>query len=355
MNLRTARKYLVVAASMIIVAAAVVYHKEKLIVLYLASKFEPIDTYASYDLPEEPNYHDPSFWAALPSVDDSADRLPANTDLKENQANAEIDVFYVHPTTYANKEAWSADAKSKIEIYGIDPLFIQASVFNESAKIYAPRYRQATLFSFLDASGSGKQAFDMAYKDVIGAFIHYLAYYNKGRPFIIAGHSQGSKMLIPVLRYLDRYPTDKFLVAYLPGWHVNESDFETLRACQSPTELGCFNVWNSKRWGSELYEFIEPSRYVGSTCVNPLSWRHDEEIVSSSFHLGSVSRDMDGIDKTYVKAQCRGEMLWVDLPENPAYESKRNPKNYHVMDYGLFFLNIRENVKQRIEAYRQLK
>ncbi len=352
MKIKTVRKILVVSAALVTLFLAAGYHKEKLIVLYLSSKFEPLEAYEAYEVPEKPNYHDPSFWAALPDKDDSADGVPSNTNLTDNQVNAEVDVFFVHPTTYLNNESWSADAKNKIEVYGIDPLYIQASVFNESAKVYAPRYRQATLYSFLDESGSGKRAFSVAYDDVIRAFIHYLAYYNKGRPFIIAGHSQGSKMLIPVLRYLDAHPTDKFIAAYVPGWQVSEKDFKSLKPCKHATDLGCFNVWNSKIWGAQLHEFIEPSRYIGSDCVNPISWKNDEEVASKDLHIGSVNKKMDGIDRNYVSSKCEGEMLWVDLPSNPNYESKRNPKNYHVVDYGLFYLNIRENVKQRIDAHR---
>ncbi len=353
MGIKRLRKYLLAFAAVVVVVWGVRYNKEKLIVLYLSAKFEPISTYEEYKIPEEPDYTDPSYWAALPTMEDTADQVPSNAGLTDTQGNADVDVFYVHPTTYVNSASWSADAKSKIEVYGIDPLFIQASVFNESARIYAPRYRQATLYSFLDTTGSGKKAFELAYKDVIKAFIHYLAYYNKGRPFIIAGHSQGSKMLIPVLRYLDRYPSEKFIVAYMPGWQVSENDFKTLKACKNATDLGCFNVWNSKRWGSELHEFIEPRRYVGSDCVNPITWKNDENPVDSSHHLGAVSKKMNGVDKAYVKAKCEGEMLWVDLPANPDYEAKRNPKNYHVVDYGLFYMDIRENVKERIAAYKE--
>ncbi len=35
-------------------------------------------------------------------------------------------------------------------------------------------------------------AFDLAYEDLKTAFENYLKHYNKGRPIIIASHSQGS-------------------------------------------------------------------------------------------------------------------------------------------------------------------
>ena len=50
----------------------------------------------------------------------------------------------------------------------------QASVFNECCRVFAPRYRQATLYSFQDNSGSGEKALDLAYEDVRTAFLYIL-------------------------------------------------------------------------------------------------------------------------------------------------------------------------------------
>ena len=68
----------------------------------------------------------------------------------------------------------------------------QASAFNESCNIYAPEYRQATYYSFFDKENNGQKALDLAYKDVENAFDYFIEKFNQNKPFIIAGHSQGS-------------------------------------------------------------------------------------------------------------------------------------------------------------------
>jgi hypothetical protein len=68
----------------------------------------------------------------------------------------------------------------------------QASAFNGCCRIYAPRYRQATLYSFFGSEGSGTQALALAYADVVDAFQYYLKHFSEDRPFILAAHSQGS-------------------------------------------------------------------------------------------------------------------------------------------------------------------
>ena len=114
--------------------------------------------------------------------------------MQDVQATAEVDVFFVHPTTFFGTAGWnqSLDDTSTNQLTDMFVLRSQASVFNSCCRIYAPRYRQATIFSFMDSSGSGKDALQLAYGDVERAFDYYIEHYNQGRPFILAGHSQGS-------------------------------------------------------------------------------------------------------------------------------------------------------------------
>src|SRR3546814_17462439 len=60
-----------------------------------------------------------------------------------------------------------------------------------------PIYRQMTLAAVATASAGGDvtNAGMIAYSDVANAWRTYLAKYNRGRPFVLVGHSQGSLML----------------------------------------------------------------------------------------------------------------------------------------------------------------
>ena len=84
----------------------------------------------------------------------------------------DVDVFFVHPTTYLSPDTWNApldhaDANLRIEKR---VLKMQASAYNLAGRIYAPRYRQATFGAFFDQEGNGLQALIYAYKDVQDAF-----------------------------------------------------------------------------------------------------------------------------------------------------------------------------------------
>lgn len=305
-------------------------------------------------VPPAPDYSKQTAWAALPQRQDDPDTVPSESSLKDNQASAPADVFFVHPTTYLGNDGWNAAIGTPVAVYGLRPLALQASVFNGSAKIYAPRYRQATLYAFVENGPNAAAAFAVAQRDVEAAFEYYLKHFNQGRPYFIAGHSQGSKMLIKVLqKHLDQgKPDPRFIAAYLPGWSIKMSAFQHLKACASATQRGCFIAWNSKQWGTQPSDFeLEATRYEGGSCVNPLTWKQDELPAGKEAHLGAVGKDFRKIQPKYVEARCHGESLWVRLPQDDNFESSRDPRNYHIVDYNLFYLDIRKNIAQRLQTY----
>eukprot|EP01047_Picozoa_sp_COSAG01_P083779 COSAG01_NODE_17679_length_1132_cov_1.120039_1_plen_74_part_10 len=67
----------------------------------------------------------------------------------------------------------------------------QASAFTSVCRIYAPKYRQAAIAAYGLPAEQAEVVFGTAYSDVAAAFRHYIEQHNRGRPFILASHSQG--------------------------------------------------------------------------------------------------------------------------------------------------------------------
>ena len=316
-------------------------------------KIRPSGSFEEYSPPAPPDYSRRENWAALPDMQDDADTVPPGSGLEDRQDEARVDVFYVHPTTYSGSDSWNAESAAyPLEVYGLRPIK-QATVFNGSARVFAPRYRQATLYSFVDRV-NGEKALAVAEEDVAAAFEYYLEHYNNGRPYILAGHSQGSLLVYrTMLKQLDRpRPDPRFVVAYLPGTEVEQEKFQHMQPCDSPAAVRCYISWNSKAWGSQPQDFkVAATRYKGGVCVNPLSWHHDTDTVPKTKHIGSVDKHFEKIEHNYVEAKCENESLWVRIPRNDDYESSLDWRNYHIVDYNLFYLDLRKNVQQRIDAY----
>ena len=117
------------------------------------------------DAPPALNYAEDSSWAALPEKDDQADMTPDA--LKDQVEKSDVAVFFIHPTTYLTGSSWNSptDDPDSSEFRDGPVLRAQASVFNGCCDVYAPKYRQATLWSFMDTTGSGEKARAFAFAD----------------------------------------------------------------------------------------------------------------------------------------------------------------------------------------------
>jgi len=113
----------------------------------------PGDAFEARRAPSPPDYTDASSWAALPAEASRANSVPPHSGAVDAQAGAAADVFFVHPTTYFWRRHWNApcDGWRTRAITGAT-VAGQASAFNGTARIYAPRYRQMTLPGFRDAA-----------------------------------------------------------------------------------------------------------------------------------------------------------------------------------------------------------
>ncbi|MCA8831636.1 DUF3089 domain-containing protein [Hymenobacter pini] len=321
---------------------------------------KPSHDFGRHPAPEAPDYRMEDNWAALPDRRDSADVVPHGTLLRNNQRNAPADVFFVHPTTYYWRKEWNAELNNERVNRFTDKSTIrgQATVFNSTARVYAPRYRQATLYSFFEEKDTnGQQALELAYSDVKNAFQYYLDNYNQGRPIIIAGHSQGTVHATRLLHdFFDNDPKlrRKLVAAYLIGFKVKPDEYQVLRPCEDSTQTGCFVTWNTVAWGNTY----EP--FANGVAVNPLTWSRDTATAPARLNLGGVPQSFNRLDKRVVDAKVQDGLVWVHPPQPKGYPRFLLPgrprlrHSFHIADYALFYANLRQNAEARVRAYRML-
>jgi Protein of unknown function (DUF3089) len=307
--------------------------------------------------PPTPDYSFQKNWAAHPHHKDLADSIPENKiGLFDNQKDAKADVFFIYPTLYTqvpkNLYLWNASTDDTELNHRIDQSTIrhQASLFNGSCRVYAPRYRQAHYSVFTTTNKEASQkALNLAYEDVKIAFEHYLKTWNQGRPIVIAGHSQGTVHAKRLLKeFFDEKPLYKQLVtAYLVGIATAADSYKEIPPSILPTEVGGFVSWNTflKNYYPPYYENGLNTAFL----INPLTWTTSTAWVSRNENHGGVGPKYNIIDQP-ANAKIQNGILWINKP----YVKGRvflNKKIWHAADYNLFWLNTRENVALRIEQY----
>lgn len=323
-------------------------------VVLIAQGFYTIPVrFAETPKPRVPDYNKSSGWAALPWTKDPADEAPKG--LVNLQDSAKADVFFIHPTSFIKKPndsfLWNASVENAAVNAETDNNSIkyQASIFNGSCKIYAPRYRQAHYYAFFTPHADDKAAaLELAYADIKLAFEHYLKNWNNNRPIIIAAHSQGTVHAARLLQdFFDSTALKKrLIVAYLAGMPVGKHVFNTLKPCTDSIQTECWCSWRTFRRG-HLPHWNEDTNVV---VTNPIIWTINDTYASRRLHKGAVLNDFNKIRPNICDAQASTTVLWIKRPKFPGSRLIVNP-NYHVGDYNLFYMDVRENVALRIKKH----
>lgn len=301
-----------------------------------------------------PDYSDLNYWAAHPGKWDPSDSVPQP--LQNEIRDSMVDVFFLYPTTFTKKKFKSQPNAAIDDDYinaktDYSSILYQASVFNQQCRVFAPRYRQAHIQNFYSTDTlKSRIAFDLAYTDVKASFEYYLQHYNKGRPIIIAGHSQGSLMAERLLKEIfeGKLLKNKLVAAYIIGWPVPKDYFTSLIPCTDSLQTGCFCSWRTFRKGfvPRYLKKAKGNAYV----TNPITWTTGNEFASRKLNKGSLIKGFKKIYTHTADAQISNSLLYTRKPKFP-WSFLYLTRNYHVGDINLYYMNIRENVKQRIDRY----
>ena len=318
------------------------------------------------NLTEFVDYSKKDNWAAHPYKKDPSDSVPEPL-LKEYVQDTAIDIFFVHPTTYFDDKLvkvpptdfisplWNANLQNEIINNKTDysTILYQGSIFNNAGRVFAPRYRQANYYAYFTRDTlNAKRAFDLAYQDIKQSFIFYLEHYNNGRPIIIASHSQGSTHAKLLLKeFFNEKPLMKQLVvAYLVGMPVEHSFFNAIPVCADSLQTGCFCSWRTLKEGYLTTYIKKETTQVLVT--NPLSWDTTSVGINRNKNYGAILLNFNKIFPNTTGGRIYKNVLWVNKPRffgSVLYKEK----NYHVGDYNLFYVNVRNNAVARVNSYKK--
>jgi hypothetical protein len=363
-----ARRFLVVLTILTLLVVAGAFAIFQFGGSILRQQFTPQGHFAAPPPRSGPDYSKLDSWIARPGIPhNAADWLPEGFDRSPAGTAA---VFYIHPTTYLKADRWNAPTYEK-ESGARDELFTQsqASAFNSSGEVWAPRYRQAAYGAFLLDSKDARQALDLAYSDVSAAFDEFLKHVGPHQPIILAGHSQGALHLIRLLQTHQAELKERLVAAYVVGWPIDtKADLPALGlpGCTSPAQNGCILSWMTfgdppnpefivDGWRGTKGLARGKRKREDILCVNPITGTKDSAAPPAD-NPGMLVPNSDfssaSLGKGAVGAHCDKGLLIVDgsVPGVGPYVLPGN--NYHVYDYALFWGAIRRDAERRLAAWQ---
>ncbi|HEX8512674.1 MAG TPA: DUF3089 domain-containing protein [Allosphingosinicella sp.] len=365
-----ARRFLWVVAglTMLVMAAALVYRLFGAELMRFA--MVPSAAFEGGPAPAPRAYAHKRLWIARPDLPNSPGLwMPTGLKLESTPSAS---AFFIHPTSYLQTAHWNAPLADP-ESQWRAKLFVQsqASAFNAVARIWAPKYRQATFGAFLTTKAEAQKALDFAYRDVAAAFDEFLEEAPKDRPIILAGHSQGSLHLMRLLaeRIAGKPEAKRIVAAYVIGWPVSitaDLPLLGLPACERREQSGCLVSWQSFAEPADPKQVTEVyDKSAGRTgisragspmlCTNPLTGATGGEAPAAA-NTGTLvpneALTQGELKAPGVPARCdvRGFLLIGENgPDLGPYVLPGN--NYHVYDYALFWSNLRADAAARVAAF----
>ena len=304
---------------------------------------------------EPADYSDPENWLAMP------------------YAAKEVDTVWLYPLGYYSAEE-GAPAFCDIDDKDMrrrarSNFRINSLAFSGATNVFAPFYRQASAYSLkgmgpdeaCDALSGG-----VSRTDVYAALDYYFENLNGGRPFILAGHSQGSMLIRIILKeYMASHPDiyARMVAAYPIGFSITEKDLNEnphLKFAGSDSDTGVIVSWNTE--GPENGESSVVAE--GAVAINPLNWKRDDTYASAGRNRGSYIPNRDNVYTMVVPGVSDAKVdpergVVVSTTEEYEYSDSEKiagsqifgEKSFHNYDYLFFFENIRLNVENRVNNY----
>ena len=295
--------------------------------ILLSSSCKPSAQAPTESLPAAPDYADTTQWYAV-------DRQAA------------VDIFYIVSTetgdyTVAGVPCHHADTYSDSlrafllgEMVGVDRLL------SGDLNFYSPYYRQCTLQTFTDDSLVAVRM-PLALGDVRKAFDYYLQHLNGGRPFILAGFSQGAMAVVDLLKGMDDETYNRFVAAYVIGWHVTEEDLDAaprIYAAHDSNDVGVTVCYNSVRTPDCAIPMISDGNVLA---INPVNWRTDATPARlvSPITSDTLTVTLDTLSRLLLVEGYTGTGYVIPLIGREG--------NYHSLEISLYAPHLRRNIALR--------
>lgn len=211
-------------------------------------------------------------------------------------------------------------------------------------RFFAPYYRHVTLqtWATLNEDTINRRYRDVSFADVSRSFDYYLRHLNGGRPFVLAGFSQGGKSVVELVKTMPAEARDRMVAAYVMGYKVTPQDTAEcryLKAARDSADIGVTVCYNSVK----DVRYIQPVVSAPcAMCINPVNWRTDS--VPATLH-----------DTVTVAVSPRHHVLVVSGYSASEYRpilGFLNVGDIHGCEPWLYSESLGRNIRLRVQRFR---
>ena len=195
---------------------------------------------------------------------------------------AKLDVLYLVSTDVLSakdaegNELWRAtlSPEDKEAISG-EIAWVEENIFYDDFNLHSPYYHQFTFEAIkLYPGESFRAVYQDVTKEVCEAFDYYMENVNKGRPFVLAGFSQGAMLTLELLRHMTDEQYSRMVACYTIGYRVSAEDLQHphINAARGETDRGVVISFNSVQTLQAKWDLVSAG---AAACINPINWKTD--------------------------------------------------------------------------------
>lgn len=279
----------------------------------------------------------------------------------------EVDMFFIYPTCVSEITDTASYLSEADKITAMDSYYQTAAALGEYTNVFGPYYRQVGGEYIYQCSGNSEKFLGYVRRnggkaDIFAALDYYFKNYNNGRPFILAGHSQGSAMTRVVLdEYMKQHPEyySRMVAAYAIGFALPKSWLAAnphIKTATGEADTGVVIGWNTQGPKNSL-----PSIVVSGEdyLINPLTWTTDASYGDKKFNLGTLEWDSTTHEPSAhyypgihdARIDTDKHVLICTTATKYAPGTIFGDEGLHVIDWSAYYDNLRVNGRKRIEAY----
>ena len=287
---------------------------------------------------EQPAFAEASMWAVRPTL-----------------TSADVDVFYIVSTvvTYSRNDDGTPSYTALLseedkECMDEEINHVHEEIFPEGVNFYSPYYHMMTMEAYVTPGVDLVTLATGAKQELCAAFDYYMENLNNGRPFIIAGYSQGSIMVKTLLQHMTDEQYSRMVAAYMMGFGLDAETLENahVKAAEKADDTGVTITWNSVSDTDAIYSSIWNN---ATTCINPITWTTDDAIVDYDYDGEHLQLHVDQDKHVLIVEGFHLE----NHPSLPVYDTPWPEGCYHDYEIYLYNPSIRQNILCRIEAFNK--
>lgn len=229
---------------------------------------------------------------------------------------------------------------------------VEGNMFYNDFNFSAPYYHQFTFDAIWQLSRKDfKTIYGNVAKEACDAFDYYMDKVNRGRPFVLAGYSQGAMLTVEILKHMTDEQYSRMIACYTMGYRLSAEDLvhPHIKAATGETDKGVTISYNSVQTRDAVWPFLTEG---AATCINPVNWKTDSTPAQFTYDGTANEVHVDSQSHVLLVRTDNPQYFYEYYRKSPFYDDAGvSHDNLHHWDRLFYSRMIHDNALKRAGIY----